>query len=214
VVFREPPPVEQPVSGDRHPASAEDHAPDARIVSLEQELQSTREYLQTTIEELETSKEELQSLNEEAATVNAELQSRIDELSMTNDDMKNLLDSTQIATIFLDLDLCIRRFTPKAVEIIPLTTQDSGRPIKHFATALIDTDLAKDAHQILQDLGMKEQEVRSKEGAFYRMRIRPYRTVNNVIDGVVITFEDITALKETQAALNKLNAKLEKRKRR
>jgi two-component system CheB/CheR fusion protein len=133
---------------------------------------------------------------------------------MTNDDMKNLLDSTQIATIFLDLDLCVRRFTPKVVEIIPLTPQDSGRPIKHFATALIDTDLAEDSHQILQDLGMKEQEVRSKEGAFFRMRIRPYRTVNNVIDGVVITFEDITALKETQAALKKLNAKLEQRKRR
>jgi two-component system CheB/CheR fusion protein len=179
-----------------------------------EELQSTNEELQSTNEELETSKEELQSLNEEAATVNAELQSRIDELSMTNDDMKNLLDSTQIATIFLDLDLCVRRFTPKVVEIIPLTPQDSGRPIKHFATALIDTDLAEDSHQILQDLGMKEQEVRSKEGAFFRMRIRPYRTVNNVIDGVVITFEDITALKETQAALKKLNAKLEQRKRR
>jgi two-component system CheB/CheR fusion protein len=184
------------------------------LETANEEMQSTNEELQSTNEELETSKEELQSLNEEAATVNAELQSRIDELSMTNDDMKNLLDSTQIATIFLDLDLCVRRFTPKAVEIIPLTPQDSGRPIKHFATALIDTDLAKDSQLILQDLGMKEQEVRSKEGAFYRMRIRPYRTVNNVIDGVVITFEDITALKETQAALNKLNAKLEKRKRR
>jgi two-component system CheB/CheR fusion protein len=87
-------------------------------------------------------------------------------------------------------------------------------PHQAFATALIDTDLAEDSHQILQDLGMKEQEVRSKEGAFFRMRIRPYRTVNNVIDGVVITFEDITALKETQAALKKLNAKLEQRKRR
>jgi len=169
--------------------------------------------LQSTNEELETSKEELQSLNEEAATVNAELQSRIDELSITNDDMKNLLDSTQIATIFLDFDLCVRRFTPKAVDIIPLSGIDAGRPIRHFATALIDTDLAGDAHEILQNLGMKEKEVRSKGGAVYRMRIRPYRTVNNVIDGVVITFEDITALKEAQAALNTLNAELEQRDR-
>ncbi len=150
-------------------------------------------------------------MNEEAATVNAELQSRIDELSKTNDDMKNLLDSTQIATIFLDLDLCVRRFTPKAVEIIPLAGIDSGRPIKHFATALIDTDLTEYAHDVLQNLGIKEKEVRSKDGAFYRMRIRPYRTVNNVIDGVVVTFDDITALKQTEAALNTLNAKLEKR---
>ena len=91
---------------------------------------------------------------------------------------------------------------------------DSGRPIKHFAPNLIDTDLAADAHDVLQDLGMKEKEVRSKDGAVYRMRVRPYRTVNNVIDGVVITFEDITALKQTEAALSTLNAELEKRKRR
>lgn len=179
--------------------------------SANEELQSTNEELQSTNEELETSKEELQSLNEEATTVNAELQSRLDELSTTNDDMKNLLDNTHIATIFLDLDLGVRRFTPKAVDIIPLAAIDSGRPISHFATALIDTDLAADAHDVLQDLGIKEKEARSKNGAVYRMRIRPYRTVNNVIDGVVITFEDITELKETEAALNALNAQLEQR---
>jgi two-component system, chemotaxis family, CheB/CheR fusion protein len=183
------------------------------LKSANEELQSTNEELQSTNEELETSKEELQSLNEEAATVNAELQSRLDELSTINDDMKNLLDNTHIATIFLNLDLCVRRFTPKAVDIIPLAPIDSGRPIRHFAPNLIDTDLAADAHDVLQDLGMKEKEVRSKDGAVYRMRVRPYRTVNNVIDGVVITFEDITALKETEAALNALNAELEQRER-
>lgn len=181
------------------------------LETTNEELKSTNEELQSTNEELETSKEELQSLNEEATTVNAELQCHIDELSKANDDMKNLLDSTQIATIFLDLDLCVRRFTPKAVEIIPLTSIDYGRPIKHFATALIDTDLAADASSILQDLGMKEQEVRSENGDCFRMRTRPYRTMNNVIDGVVITFENITELKNTQEALNKVNAKLEKR---
>ncbi|MBU1710482.1 MAG: PAS domain-containing protein [Proteobacteria bacterium] len=183
------------------------------LKSANEELQSTNEELQSTNEEMETSKEELQSLNEEAATVNAELQSRIDELSKTNDDMKNLLDSTNIATIFLDLDLCVRKFTPKVVEIIPLAGIDAGRPIKHFATALIDTDLTDYAHDVLQNLGMKEKEVRAKGGAFYRMRVRPYRTLNNVIDGVVITFEDITALKKTESALNALNTELEKRER-
>ena len=183
------------------------------LKSANEELQSTNEELQSSNEELETSKEELQSLNEEAATVNAELQSRIDELSRTNDDMKNLLDSTQIAAIFLDLDLCVRRFTPKAVEIIPLAATDAGRPINHFATALINTDLAEYAQDVMENLGMKEKEVRGKGGAFYRMRVRPFRTVNNVIDGVVITLEDITALKEAHAALSKLNAALEQRER-
>lgn len=183
------------------------------LKSTNEELQSTNEELQSSNEELETSKEELQSLNEEAATVNAELQSRIDELSRTNDDMKNLLDSTQIAAIFLDLDLCVRRFTPKAVEIIPLVGTDAGRPINHFATALTDTDLAEYARDVLDNLGMKEKEVRSKDGSFYRMRIRPFRTVNNVIDGVVITLEDISALKEAHAALSALNEKLEQRDR-
>jgi two-component system CheB/CheR fusion protein len=183
------------------------------LKSANEELQSTNEELQSTNEELETSKEELQSLNEEASTVNAELQSRLDELSTTNDDMKNLLDNTHIATIFLDLNLCVRRFTPKAVEIIPLAAIDSGRPISNFATSLIDTDLAADAQDVLQDLGMREKEVRSKDGACYRMRVRPYRTVNNVIDGVVFTFEDITVLKQTESTLNTLNVKLEQRER-
>jgi two-component system CheB/CheR fusion protein len=178
------------------------------LATSNEELQSTNEELQSTNEELETSKEELQSLNEEAATVNAELQSRIDELSTTNDDMKNLLDSTQIATIFLDLELGVRRFTPKAVEIIPLSGIDLGRSIKHFATTLINTDLASYALDVIENLGMREKEVQSKNATYYRMRVRPYRTTNNVIDGVVITFEDITALKKTEAALNELNAKL------
>jgi two-component system CheB/CheR fusion protein len=182
------------------------------LETANEELQSSNEELQSTNEEMETSKEELQSLNEEAVTVNAELQSRIDELSETNDDMKNLLDSTQIATVFLDLHLCVRRFTPKVVEIIPLTSMDFGRPVSHFATALIDTDLTEYAQEVLQNLGIQEKEVQSREGSFYRMRIRPYRTVNNVIDGVVIIFDDITALKNTQAVLNTLNAELEQQK--
>ncbi|MCU7806350.1 MAG: PAS domain S-box protein [Candidatus Thiodiazotropha sp. (ex Semelilucina semeliformis)] len=176
------------------------------LKSTNEELQSTNEELQSTNEEMETSKEELQSLNEESATVNAELQSRIDELSQTNDDMKNLLDSTDIATLFLDSDLCIRRFTPKATEIIPLTATDSGRPIKHFATSLINADLTEYGRQVLEDLAVREVTVKSHDGKSFIMKIRPYRTTNNVIDGVVITFSDITARKHADEALEKQRA--------
>ncbi|MFH1743898.1 MAG: PAS domain-containing protein [bacterium] len=166
------------------------------LKSTNEELQSTNEELQSTNEEMETSKEELQSLNEESATVNAELQSRIDELSKANDDMKNLLDSTEIATLFLDNDLCVRRFTPKATKIIPLSGTDSGRPVQHFASNLIDINLAEYAKMVLDDLTVREIEVWSKDRRRFLMRVRPYRTVSNVIAGVVITFEDITELKQ------------------
>ena len=168
------------------------------LKSANEELQSTNEELQSTNEEMETSKEELQSLNEEASTVNAELQSRIDELSKTNDDIKNLLDSTEIAAIFLDAELCIRRFTPRATEVIPLTNSDAGRPVDHFSTRLIDVDLAEYGQQVLKNLAVQEVEVISKDEQVYVMKVRPYRTVNNVIDGVVMTFEQITARKQAE----------------
>lgn len=160
--------------------------------STNEELQSTNEELQSTNEELETSKEELQSLNEESATVNVELQARIDELSKTNDDMKNLLDSTEIATIFLDNDLRVRRFTPKSSEIIPLMATDSDRPIEHFASKLVDVDLAACGERVLHDLVVRQLKVHTVDGRHYLMKVRPYRTVSNVIDGVVITFDDVT----------------------
>jgi two-component system CheB/CheR fusion protein len=162
------------------------------LKSTNEELQSTNEELQSTNEELETSKEELQSLNEESATVNAELRSRYEELSKANDDMKNLLDSTDIATVFLDPELRIRRFTPKATTILPLTSTDAGRPIRHLASRLIDIDLAEFGRQVMEDLIVRAVEVTDDADHHYFMRVRPYRTVNNVIDGVVITFEDTT----------------------
>lgn len=166
------------------------------LKSTNEELQSTNEELQSTNEELETSKEELQSLNEESATVNAELQSRIDDLSDANDDMKNLLDCTEIATIFLDTDLNIRRFTPQATKIIPMTATDKDRPLNQLASSIIDIDLTKYGKKVLHDLSMREAEVETKDGKFYMMRIRPYRTVSNVIDGLVYTFENISAYKQ------------------
>ena len=165
------------------------------LKSTNEELQSTNEELQSTNEELETSKEELQSLNEESATVNAELQSRLQELAQNNDDMKNLLDSTSIATVFLDLELQIRRFTPSMIDIIPLAATDIGRPVRHFAANLIDLDLPAIAEKVLKDLQSREMDVASKDDRWFTARVRPYRTVTNVIDGVVVTFDDITERK-------------------
>jgi two-component system CheB/CheR fusion protein len=165
------------------------------LTSTNEELQSTNEELQSTNEELETSKEELQSLNEEAVSANAELQSRIDELTLINDDMRNLLDSTDIAVIFLDTELCVRRFTPRATEIIPLTASDRGRPIQHFASELVGVKLEEYARETLEDLETREIEAATRRGRGLHLRVRPYRTTANVIDGVVITFQDITALR-------------------
>lgn len=169
------------------------------LKSTNEELQSTNEELQSTNEELETSKEELQSLNEESATVNSELQGRIDEISKSNDDMKNLLAATQIATIFLDADLCINRFTPKVTEIIPLTESDAGRQLSHFSTNLQDINLTVQAKEVLDTLVAKDFEVQSTAGPLFRVRITPYRTTKNMIAGVVITFDDISRLKKGEA---------------
>lgn len=168
------------------------------LKSANEELQSLNEELQSTNEELETSKEELQSLNEEAATVNAELQSRIDELSRTNDDMENLLDSTEIAVIFLDAELGVRRFTPKATEIVPLAATDVGRPIGHFATKLTGVDLSKRAAEVLDTLAQTSCDACEENGRCFHMTAKPYRTVNNVIDGVVFVFDDITDRKRSE----------------
>jgi two-component system CheB/CheR fusion protein len=175
------------------------------LKSTNEELQSTNEELQSTNEEMETSKEELQSLNEESATVNAELQSRVDELSDANDDMKNLLNSTQIGTIFLDMDMNIRRFTDRVTGLIPLAVSDIGRPVSHFATQLKELHITDHALQVLKDLITQEFEVESRDGKFFRTRIMPYRTMQNVIDGVVVTFEDITEFKRFRLTAQRLS---------
>jgi len=164
--------------------------------STNEELQSTNEELQSTNEELETSKEELQSLNEESVMVNSELQERIGELETSNDDMKNLLDATDIATVFLDVNLNIRRFTPSVTDLIPLTKGDIGRSISHFATTLINFDLNSLAKQVLQDLDKCVVDVSDKNNHIFRVCLRPYRTAQNVIDGIVIVFNDVTELKQ------------------
>ena len=178
-------------------------ASNEELKSTNEELQSTNEELQSTNEELETSKEELQSLNEESVTVNAELQSRIDELSKTTDDMKNLLDSTDIATVFVDGELRIRSYTPRAVDLLPLQPTDKGRLISNLASNLNPSvDLREIAEQVLDDLAVREVEVTSKDDKTYLLRARPYRTTANMIDGVVLTFENVTELKTAERQLS------------
>jgi len=172
--------------------------------SYNEEMQSVNEELQSTNEELETSKEEMQSMNEELATVNTELQTKMTDLSRANNDMNNLLAGTGIGTIFVDEQLRILRFTPSSTEIINLILSDIGRPVGHIASNLVGYDrLTMDAQTVLDTLIPKEMEVQTRAGAWYTMRIQPYRTLDNMILGVVLTFSDITLMKQTQAELLK-----------
>ena len=169
--------------------------------SMNEELQSTNEELQSTNEELMTSKEEMQSLNEELQTVNVELQAKLDELSGANNDMKNLLNSTDIATVFLDNDLHVRRFTLQAKTIIKFIPSDVGRPITDLASDLLYPELVKDAHEVLRTLVFSERSIATHDGRWFSVRVMPYRTMDNRIDGVVITFADITGSKKIEAEL-------------
>jgi len=181
------------------------------IRSANEELQSTNEELQSTNEELTTSKEEMQSLNEELQTVNAELQAKLQELSSSSNDMKNLLDSTDIAMLFLDRHLNVRRFTHQATKIIKLIPSDVGRPITDLVSNLDDPALSADACEVLRSLVPKEKPVSTPDGRWFSVRIMPYRTLDDRIDGVVITFADITVAKTLEAELREKQAALEQR---
>ncbi len=181
------------------------------LLAAYEELQSTNEELQSTNEEMTTSKEELQSLNEELQTVNYELQKKVNELSEANNDIKNLLESTDIATLFLDNDLCVRRFTARAVKIFKLIPGDVGRPITDIVSILVYPELASDVEDVLRTLVFVEKEVTTSDGRWSMVRIMPYRTIENKIDGLVLTFTDITASKVLEAALRQTQAGLKKR---
>lgn len=177
------------------------------LKSSNEEMQSVNEELQSTNEELETSKEELQSVNEELATVNAELQQKVADLSRANNDMNNLLAGTGVGTVFVDHQLRIQRFTPTVTQVINLILTDVGRPVGHIVSNLAGYDrLVEDVQAVLDTLAPKEIEVQSKSGAWYLLRIRPYRTQENVIEGAVITFTEITQMKMAQAALRESEA--------
>lgn len=179
------------------------------LKSLNEELQSTNEELQSTNEELTTSKEEMQSLNEELQTVNAELQSKLDELSLSNNDMKNLLNSTEIATVFLDNELRVRRFTPQAKAVFKLIPGDVGRPITDLTSTLLYPKLVADAHEVLRTLAVSEKSIGTIDDNWFTVRIMPYRTLDNRIDGVVITFSNITAAKKLEANMRENHILLE-----
>lgn len=173
-------------------------AANEELKSTNEELQSTNEELQSTNEELETSKEEIQSVNEEMMTVNAELQAKIGQLASMQNDMKNLLSSTGVGTIFLDIDFAIRWFTPEAAKLYKLIRSDLGRPLSDIKTMIKEDNLIEDAKIVLDSLIPKQKEIQTVDNLWYQAYILPYRTLDNVIDGVVLSFTDITIRKKAE----------------
>lgn len=182
-----------------------------RLQTTTEELESSNEELKSANEELQSSNEELSSMNEELQTVNAELSARVEELSRANSDVQNLLESTQIATVFLDRHLCVKKFTPAAKELFYLVESDEGRPIGHLRARFAADTLTDDAEQVLRRLTSVERTVEGENGMRYSMRILPYRTVADVISGVVITFVDITRITEAEARIQELTDSLRDR---
>lgn len=199
VVFEEDKKDERPPIPEKEHAGGAKH--NDRIEELEHELSSVKEHLQSTIEELETSNEELQSVNEELMTVNAEAQERIERLTRATNDMRNLLNSTKIAVVFLDLDLRLKSFTPPAVRIFKFIESDIGRPISDIVNMLSYEHLNEDMLKVLNNLIPLEKQILDNNGFWYLMKILPYRTHNNMIDGIVVTFVDISKQKHVESAL-------------
>lgn len=197
------------ITKDRLQATIEElESTNEELKSSNEEYQSLNEELQSSNEELETSKEELQSVNEELHTVNAELDHRVRDLGKANSDLRNLLESTQIATIFLDNDLRVRSFTPAATEIFHLLETDIGRPIDHLGSRVSYPDLGTDVDKVLTKLGTVEREVTSRDGRHYISRVHPYRSVDNFIAGAVLTFLDVTSTVRAEAALRDSESRL------
>ena len=190
------------VTVDEYETSSQD------LKSSNEELLSINEELQSTTEELETSKEEMQSINEELMTVNAELQNKVEELTQVNSDLDNLLMSTDIATIFLDINFCVRRFTPTISGLFKLIQTDIGRPLTDITHNLRHVDLNAEVEAVLNTLTPREKQVETLSGAFYLMRVLPYRAANNRIDGVVLTFVNITERRRVEARLSQAHSDL------
>ena len=189
-----------------HATNEELEVSNEELKSSNEEMQSINEELQSSNEELETSKEELQSVNEELSTVNVELQSKMADLTRANNDMNNLLAGTGIATVFVDLNLRIMRFTPAATSIINLIASDVGRPLAHIVTNLHNSEaLLRNIQAVLDTLIPSVMDVETISNKWFTMRILPYRTLNNSIEGAVLTFVDITEAKHTREALQQSN---------
>jgi two-component system CheB/CheR fusion protein len=194
--------------GDRQNIYEEMQTSQEELKSANEELQSTNEELQSTNEELSTSKEEMQNLNEELQTVNIELQSKVSDFVQANNDMKNLLNSTEIATLFLDKELNIRRFTNNVVNIFKLRNMDIGRPFTDIVTDLQYPELDSHARQVIKTLISIETTITTNDQRWFNVRIMPYRTLDDHIDGLVITFSDITVAKKLEIDQKKLNEAL------
>ena len=178
-----------------------------------EELQAINEELRSASEELETSKEELQSLNEELTTINQEYREKIQEVGRANSDLQNLMASTDIGTLFLDRELQIKRYTPQVQELFNVTPADIGRPLQHFTHNLDYARLNDDAEQVLRTLHLVEREVRSRDGRFFLTRLLPYRTLDDRIDGVVLTFVDISERRRAEERLREQEATLREQAR-
>jgi two-component system CheB/CheR fusion protein len=181
----------------------------AELESSNEEIQSMNEELRSTNEELETSKEDLQSLNEELSTINDQLRDKVQELEAANNDVANLLNSTEVATVFLDTDLRIKRFTPAATNLFELIATDLGRPLGAIVKKFADETLLDDARQLLRDLASREQEVRTDSDRWCIRRVVPYRTRDRRMNGAVLTFVDITERKKAEDGLRLLAAIVE-----
>ncbi|HUP43832.1 MAG TPA: CheR family methyltransferase [Thermoanaerobaculia bacterium] len=186
-------------------------ASNEELKASNEEITSINEELQSMNEELQTSKEELHSLNEELATINTQLESKIQELEAATNDLTNLLRSSDIATLLLDRELSIRMFTPRTVQLFDVLPGDVGRPLQHFQPKVEDAELLADARGVLENLVPRETEVRDREGRWYIRRAVPYRAEDDRIDGVVLTFADVTAVKRAEEELSELNRELERR---
>lgn len=195
---------------DHRLALAELGAANEDLKASNEEIRSINEELQATNEELETSKEELQSLNEELNTVNNQLQAKVGELEERTADLNNLLNSTDIATLFLDRALCIRWFTPAMKGLYDLVPTDIGRPISHLAQRFSGGDLAEDVERVLAKLTPTDTEVVNDQSRWYQRHIAPYRTIDDRIDGVVVTFADVTACKQAEQQVHDAKVYAEK----
>jgi len=193
-----------------HTTREEMQSSQEELKSTNEELQSTNEELQSTNEELTTSREEMQSLNEELQTVNAEQQSKLEDYLRANDDMRNLLNSTGIVTVFLDNELRVRRFTTGADKLFKLIPGDVGRPLSDIASDLLYPGMTEEAREVLRTLVFSEKQIAATDGRWFSVRIMPYRTMEDVIGGVVITFANITESKALEAELREVIARLKK----
>ncbi len=191
----------QKVKGRQHASAESAETQREELKASNEELQSINEEYKSTLEELETSKEELQSINEELKTVNEELKGKVDLLARANDDLGNLMAATDVATLFLDRELRVKRFTPPLTRLFNVMPVDQGRPLDHLTHRLTYEGLGTDAERVLETLIPVERQVQDDEGRHYLLRILPYRTTEDRIEGVVLTFVDVTRLREAREEL-------------